>query len=452
MTTISTLLSAEKSKLDAAKKRRAAAADEAEAMLKRIEQQNRKANPSEQIKLDELLSRINDAKSERDEITAKLERLSAIAEEERQFDVEASTPSGSYRRPTRPNYDSAVRVTSEPDVFRQDEDPHGIHFMRTVGAAHFGSAEAQQKLARHDMQMRAGETGVTADYTGHVIPQYLMSLAADAINARSNFRDLAHTVHPLPEDGMTLEVPYASVATSAAEQTTQLTSVSTTQMGTDLLAVPVRTYAAGQILSRQSVERGTGLEEFTLRDMQSQLAAKVDYGLLNTATYGALAVAQDTPFTGDSAEDLYQAIADAASLVETALDGIPADRVVMDTATWTYLSKALTNTHPLVGNNGVNLGQLGSPEYSRIRGVLPNGLAVVVDNHVPLETTTHTVLVVPRLEAHLWQSGVTLIRAEDTLALTLGVELVVYEYVAFTYQRHVNALASVGAIDVTPGA
>lgn len=379
-------------------------------------------------------------------IDAKIERAKEVKAEEDEAD-RLSRPVESTRiQPPR------MTVTRNESAFRPDDDPTGVEFIREVGKAHMGNSRSQERLARHDAEMRAN-TGISDDFGGHVIPQYAMDLAAPAINARSNFRDLAHSIHPLPAEGMDIKIPYGS-ATSAAEQSAELTPVETTQMSTSLLSVPVRTFDAGQVLSRQAIERGTGLEQFVITDLLAQLAAAIDSALLNTAVSGALAVAVDTPFTGASAEDLYQAICDAEAAVEVALDGVPADYAVMDSLTWNYLAKALTDVHPLIGNGSINAGQLGSPEYQRVRGILPNGLAVIVDNHLPVtaETNLHTVLVGPRQESHLWQNGAVLIRAEQPLVASLGVQLVAYEYIAATYERYDNALASVSAVDVAPAA
>ena len=315
-----------------------------------------------------------------------------------------------------------------------------------------GDGNAREKLARHSAQTRAGgATGVRADFAGLVVPQYLVDMAQAQVANRSNFRDACHSNHPLPSQGMEFEIAKGT-STSADEQSAELGAVETTQLETEMLPVAVHTYTSGQVLSRQSVERGQ-LEQFVVNDMQLRLATKVDNDLLNAATHGALDVANDTPFEGTTQEDLYAAISAAMATVEKATGGDPATHVVMDSDLWGWFQGYSTPNHPMVGNTVNAMSDNAAPYGPGVRGVLPNGLKVVVTNNYPLNNTTkHGLLLVPQAEAHLWEdsSQPVLLRAEQPLAANLAVQLVLYSYLAYSYERRDDALASISAIDIAP--
>ena len=77
-----------------------------------------------------------------------------------------------------------------------------------------------------------------------------------------------------------------------------------------------------------------------------------------------------------------------------------------------------------------------------VRGTLPLGLSVVVDNNIGTTLgagTEDEIYVVPATECHLWEDlngEPTFIRAEQTNAASLGVLLVAYSYFAYTFARY----------------
>jgi hypothetical protein len=77
-----------------------------------------------------------------------------------------------------------------------------------------------------------------------------------------------------------------------------------------------------------------------------------------------------------------------------------------------------------------------------VRGVLPNGLKVIVDNNVSTTVggTQDEVFVVASGELHLWETpnAPMLIRAEQPQAASLGLLLVCYGYFGYTALRYAN--------------
>jgi hypothetical protein len=85
---------------------------------------------------------------------------------------------------------------------------------------------------------------------------------------------------------------------------------------------------------------------------------------------------------------------------------------------------------------------------SGARGLLPNGLVVIVDNNIATTLgggTEDEIYVVPTSECHLWTdpNAPVFIRAEQAAAASLGVLLVLYGYMAYSFSRFSNGVAKV---------
>jgi hypothetical protein len=75
---------------------------------------------------------------------------------------------------------------------------------------------------------------------------------------------------------------------------------------------------------------------------------------------------------------------------------------------------------------------------------LPSGVPVIVDNNVSNllgAGTEDEIYFVSQNETHLWEdpNAPLLIRAEQTNAKSLGINLVVYGYFAYTFTRRAHA-------------
>jgi Phage capsid family len=306
--------------------------------------------------------------------------------------------------------------------------------------------EARIDRAAYGYTERAAGDLKTTDIGAVVVPQYLIDLAAPAVATRRPFADSC-THHDLPAEGMSLIIPRFTQGTSVDIQATQLTSVSSQSMTESDLTIAVQTFAGSQLVSRQAIDRSR-VEEFVLQDLIARYSSVLDSTLLNQATHGLSTIAlgilgayADTTPTG---AELYPKILAAQSGVEAALLGGRADLVVMHSRRWNWLSKEMTSTWPMI-NNTPDLppyasGTSNNQGYgSAVRGYLPNGLAVIVDNNVSTTTNTNQdeIYVVPSTECHLWESpGAPIyIRAEQPSLPELGVLMLVYSYGSYSFER-----------------
>lgn len=406
------------------------------------------------------------------EVTRRQSALDELlAEEAREAEIAALQARNTPAANRAPAYDRVGRVGAEERTYRPDQDRRGQHFERDVAAAFLGDYEARDRLARHmaeertergeQLQRATGGVG-TGAFAGLVVPQYLTDLYAPAAAARRPFADACRK-HDLPAQGMTVNLSRITTATSTALQAAELDAVSENNIDDTLLTINVQTVAGQQTISRQAIERGSGVEPVVMDDLFRRYATTLDTTLITQASTGLSAAATAlTAFSTGGATDLYPRIIEGLSGVESAMLDMASGEniVVMHSRRWYWLQNALSASWPLISQPGIaaQMGgtNLGASYGSGVRGVLPNGTPVIVDNNVPTNKGTGTnedeIYVVDRNECHLWEdpSAPMFIRAEQPKLDKLGVLLVVYGYAAYTHSRYAQAQKIGGAGLVPP--
>ena len=428
----------------------------------------REARAAKKAELDSLLAKetpedadVTRADALLGEIKADDDRIAAYAEaQEREAAAIANKiETGAEETVVR----GAAVVTREERTYHPGNDRTGAAFLSDVLRAQLNNdIEAQQRLGRHMSEERVergqylegrAATG-TANFAGLVVPQYLTDLVALYAKAARPFADAVRK-HSLPASGMTVNLSRITTATSAAVQT-QGTDVSETNIDDTILTVNVQTVAGSQTVTRQAAERGTGVLDTVLEDLLTSYHTQLDYELLNQTTNGLATVATGITWTDNTdptAVELYPKIAQAAAAVESALKNQSAGDtiIVCHPRRWWWVNAALSSTFPLMAQNGVPAGvntagaDFAARYGSGYRGVL-NGLPVVVDANVVTTLGTSTnqdeVYVLSASESHLWEdaNAPLFIRTDVGPSIkSLGVDLVVYGYSAFTHARYSGA-------------
>ena len=459
---------------DQALKERARAISSAKFIMERAKAEGRVAlTDDEKADVDECLRKRTQADTILAQVRAKQESLQQIkaaeeavdkSMEERAAAASTDTPaagSSSAAVAARPSYDRVARIGTEERTYHRGNDRKGGGFIRDVLMNHlFRDLEAERRLTQH-MREEQVERGIqmqravgTGAFAGLTVPQYLTELYAPATAALRPFADICNK-HDLPDNGMTVNISRITTASGVALQATENTAVQNTDMDDTLLTENVQTAAGQQTISRQAIDRGTGVEEIVMDDLFRRYATALDSTLLNQATTGLSAVATATTYTDASptGPELYPKILGAQAGVDAALLGFGSpDVVVMHSRRWAWLQSQMTTTWPMIGQpnipsqlTGVNLGT----RYGRgFRGILPNGMAVVVDNNVTTSAGTNEdeIYVVPSDECHLWEDpqAPVFIRAEQPAAASLGVLLVLYGYFAYSFRRFTGGVAKIG--------
>lgn len=466
--TMEQLIAASRSRLDAALAERAtaqtglidlrerAAADDPEV--------TRDAVAAAVAARDAIDARIDAARDEVEQLTAEQARDAEMATL-----MEASTPTQTQAR----HYDQVARIGAEQHVYGRHADQRGKGraFLSDVAAEFRGVRGARERLERHTEEMRvdfgaAYERAVgTANFTGWVVPQYLVELNAPAAMAGRQFANICAS-HDLPETGMTAYLSKITTGSSVDDQASSGTDVSETDMDDTQIPIAVRTAAGSQSISRQAIERGLGVDDVVFGDLLGRYNRNLDSKLLNATTSGLTNVATSVAYTDTtpSAVELYPKLLAAAAGAESVfLDQVSSLVAVMHPRRWRWMSAAMTSSWPLIGGPGAptqaaasTLGVLSEQATQAIRGYLPDGTPVVTDANIGTTfgaaTNEDEVYVVAPQECHLWEDPASpmLIRAESSPKKLL-IDLVLYGYYAFYLDRYAGGHQKVNGTGlVTP--
>jgi hypothetical protein len=463
MATIDELIASIEVEHEAALKRRDKATAEAKAILSLAAQEGRaNLTAEEDERLAQLAVARDGAKADAEGIKVKLGNANKIKGEELEASrsTERVSPTGA-ELPAR-HADRVARVGRESRTYRPDTDPTGVGFIRDVVNQHLlGDVQASSRLAYHMQEERverAGQLQVravgTGAFAGLTVPQYLTDLYAPNAAALRPFADVCNQ-HALPADGMSVNISKITTATGVAIQASENSAVQETNIDDTLLTINVQTIAGQQTLSRQAIERGTGVESVVMDDLFRRYSTTLDSTLLNQATNGLTNVATNTAYTDASptGPELYPKILGAQAGVDTALMGFGSpDVVVMHSRRWAWLQSQLTTSYPMISQPNIAPTVMGANLHTRYgsgaRGLLPNGLVVIVDNNIATTLgggTEDEIYVVPTSECHLWTdpNAPVFIRAEQAAAASLGVLLVLYGYMAYSFSRFSNGVAKV---------
>lgn len=424
---------------------------------------------ADQARAAELVARNAEIDTRADALEVEVADLQA--EDARDAAADARTVDTAPTGTRSPSEDRAPStVTSEARTYSRETDVRGAGFERDVAAAFLGDYDAQARLQRHmaeervergDQLTRAAGTGA---FAGLVVPQYLVDLYAPAAAARRPFAD-AIRHHELPSDGMTVNLARVTTATSVALQASENANVSETDIDDTLITIPVQTAAGQQTLSRQAVERGSGVEAVVLDDLFRRYHTTLDSTLITQATTGLSAAATAVAYTDatPTAAELYPKILQGLSEVESALldQGSGETIAVMHSRRWHWMQSQVGTSWPFMSQPGIPTQQGGVALESRYgsgaRGLLPSSTPVIVDNNIATNlgagTNEDELFIVDPNECHLWEdsSAPMFIRAEQAKAASLGILLVVYGYFAynFTRQPHARKISGTGMIAPT---
>lgn len=410
--------------------------------ISEVETSNVAALAKEIEKLDERIAQVTDIET----------RKAAAAELARKVDG-----SKSESRAAAP-----ARVTREERTYRPEGD---FSFVRDAFAAQvLGDFDARERIARHQQEERIEKRDVgTAQFAGLVVPQFLTDLAAPFARAGRPFMD-ASRKHVLPGAGLTLSISKVTTGSAVAVQT-EGSAVQETNMDDTKLDVSVVTVAGQQNVSRQALERGTGIDSLVMADLVSAYHTQLDaLNVTTSATSLTNTITQVITYTDASptVAELYPKILDGVQRIQTNYFGGP-NFILMHPRRLAYILAATdTAGRPLAlptvngPQNAIGVGS-GSVVYGN-SGYSIAGLPVITDANV---TTTNgtganedVIIIGNTQESHLWETAggaPFMLRFEDVKSAELEVKMVVYGYSAYTANRYPNAFALIGGTGlVTP--
>jgi HK97 family phage major capsid protein len=301
----------------------------------------------------------------------------------------------------KPAERSRVSVGNEPLVYRAHEEGGKASFFADVYASRKGDPSAAERLERHSRQ--AAELRVnpnSTDGTGgdFVFPVYLMSEWLKLARAGRPFANAVNNKQlPLGTDSINL--PGISTGASVAKQIDG-GSVSSTDVTTKTVTIPVNTAAGQQDFSRQLFDRtiasGMGIDQIIFDDLARAYATVIDNACLNgTGTNEATGLLSTSGVLTSTYTDssptlggLYKKIADSIQQIHSTRF-MPPTAIVMHPRRWAFCLAALDGQNrPLIvpaagGNQAINAdGLLAQVASENIVGSI-QGLPVIVDSSIP---------------------------------------------------------------------
>jgi len=389
-------------------------------------------------------------------LDSKIEKLTAQAV----ADAKAAEARSSVAEVAMPKVGGA-KVTREARTYSPEGD---ASFVKDAFTAKFSNDyAASERLARHSREEEIERRSVgTGNFAGLVIPQYLVDLAAPFARAGRPTADFATNKMVLPAAGMTLNISRMTTGTSTAVQAAENDAISNTNADDTLLTVNVRTIAGQQDISKQAIERGTGIDQFIIQDLIRGWHTTLDNQIINgDGTSGAMLGIRQTVGINDvtytdaspSVANLYPKLADAYQQIQTSVFQNPTHWIMHPRRLAFLLAGVDGSQRPLVlpalngPMNAVATGA-GAAAYGN-SGYTMLGLPIIADANV---TTTagagndeDQIYCVNAGELHLWEQAGSpfALNFDATGAGSLTIKSVVYGYSAFTAGRYPGAVSKI---------
>jgi HK97 family phage major capsid protein len=387
-------------------------------------------------------SRFEELRKELDELDKRIAGVKEI-EEKRAVADDANRKAG-----------TGVQV-NEPDLYNAEaERIHGVSFLRDLKNM-TQDPQAADRLQRHrahaEVQLRDVGTGA---FAGLTVPQYLTDMVAPLRRAGRPTADIANG-HPLPPDGMTVNISRITTGTAVAVQASESAAVQETNIDDTLLTVNVRTYAGMQDVSRQAIDRSTGADSIVVADLVRSYNTVLNDAILNSDGTGgthlgirstASIVAVTYTDASPTAAELYPKLFDLVQQIQTGVF-LGIDYFVMHPRRFWWVASQVGTTFPFLqffGNAQGAGGQASSLGYENGPSGNIGGIPVIVDAGMKTNLgggTEDVILGVTSSELHLWEdsNAPLFIRTEQAAADALNVRFVLYGYSAFTAGRYPGA-------------
>jgi HK97 family phage major capsid protein len=359
-----------------------------------------------------------------------------------------------------------VKVGDEPRTYTRDAERRGgVEFLRDLANAR-QDPSAGERLARHQREAAANELkGLelrdvgTGAFAGLTVPQYLVDLVAPLRRAGRPTADICN-VHPLPPEGMTVNVSRITTGSAAAIQASEGAGATETNMDDTLLTINVRTIAGMQDVSRQAIDRSTGVSDIVVADLMRSYNTTLDGGILNNdGTSGthlgirstSAIVAVTYTDASPTAAELYPKLFDLIQQIQAGVF-LGVSHFIMHPRRFWWIASQVGTTFPFLQffSNAPQVGgSADTLEYENGPSGNIGGVPVIVDGNMLTNLgggTEDVILGVTASELHLWEepNAPLFIRTDTAIADLVSVRFVLYGYSAFAAGRYPGAHGTVG--------
>ena len=393
-------------------------------------------------------------------IIARDARIAELADEEQR----AENADRAFKRASLA--ETKVRVNKESTTY---ERGNGRSYFRDLANAQINQdMAARERLERHavesEFEARTNPNRTDGQGGYFVPPAWLVDQYAEYLRAGRAVANLVGSM-PLPAGTDSINLPKIASGSTAAIQTADAGSVSSTDITDATCSAPVRTIAGQQDISLQLLDQSpVNFDEIIFTDLVADLNMKLDAQVISGSgasgqCLGLLSVTSGVTtvsVTTTTVTALYSKIAGAINTVHTSRY-LPPDAIVMHPRRWAWLLAATdTSGRPLVvpaaqapQNSVAAHGGVNSQGYA---GSL-QGVDVYIDANMPTTAGSGTnedkILVFRKSDPMLFEGGLNTRVLPEILSGTLQVRLQVYKYVAFTAERYPASLVTLTGTGLT---
>jgi len=367
------------------------------------------------------------------------------------------------------DHENALRVRVKEEALTYAQESSNSFFRDIYNSQMNHDPQAQERISNHSNEMKVEyRDSSTASFAGLVVPQYLTELAAELARAGRPFANLC-TALPLPNSGMTINISRVTTGATAAAQATENSAVSEQDIDDTLLTVDVRTISGQQDISRQALDRGTGIDSLIMADLSGAIATTLDDGIINGAgTSGTLLGLKN--ITGINAVTYTDASPTVAELYPKLLDAIQKinsnrfagpDLIIMHPRRAAFMAAAVDGqSRPLVlpqANVPSNAMGTGPVAGYGSTGMQVAGIPIVTDANIQTDAGSgnneDNIFVVRRADMLLFESpgAPSMVRMDQTLGGNLTVKMVAWQYACFIGGRYPASISMISGTGlVTP--
>lgn len=362
----------------------------------------------------------------------------------------------------------ATRVTNEPEVYRRNGE-HS-YFRDLWMATTYGRRDATERLVRNDRMVLEARAGLNTTDTsgGEFVPPIWLVNEFERL-ARPG-RVTANLVRneTLPAGTDSISLPLVTGGASTAEQATQGTALSETDMQTDSATAAVATIGGVQSVSLQLVEQSPiNIDNLVLGDLADDYAERINvFVLSNNATNkkGLLSVSGNAiTYTSASPTipEIWPKLVDANRQVHTNRFR-PAGVLLMTPTRWAWFQAALdANNRPYVSDQvaaavpslGTSEGLVAEGLGGVIRGLVqPVYLDALIPENLGAGTNEDRIVSLRREDFTLYEGAKHAESFRATKAKEAQVVFRLYAYAAFMSERApkgVSVISGTGLVQPT---
>ena len=213
----------------------------------------------------------------------------------------------------------AVHVTNEPLTYEERSEHSFFADMYKAQVLNDPTAQVRQQRHMQEMDIEHRDSS-SSNFAGLVVPNYLTNLPAPLASAGSPNIQNSRRLN-LPPSGLTVNVSRITTGTTVAAQSAENAALSESTPDDTLLTVNVNSYGGFTDISRQAIDRGTGVDEIVVQDLALAYATSVNgdciagsgssgthLGILNTSGIGDIDIDDASPTAGETFQQIVKAI------------------------------------------------------------------------------------------------------------------------------------------------